>query len=378
MTLICNICKNKEFKTESGLWKHNNNYHNTIKKKTKSEEPQTYKCEYCDKIFGYYQSRWRHEQKCKPVHQIPLVEKVQKLEAEISELKANKVIKPDNITNNTTNNTTNNNNITNNIQLIVNPLGTESISHLSLEKQKEILNAGPNGLLKLIEYINFNKNIPENHTYCITSLNGSHASVIDINTNKIIKKEKTEVFDKILSRSLGNLENLSNNKKVSSKDKENGKDTLDRIKKTVILNNKGMKKYYNEINTISYNNKDMILETWISKKTQEDNTNILEKINNEKDKAINENQKAEESDESSDSDTDSDSDDGTTLKSHKYVPAIESDDEEIDQVEITIKNTKYILEGPNVYFIFNNKKAQLYGTFANGKVKKIQKIEINL
>ena len=87
---------------------------------------------------------------------------------------------------------------------------------------------------------------------------------------------------------------------------------------------------------------------------------------------------AEESDKSSDSDTDSDSDDGTTLKSHKYVPAIESDDEEIDQVEITIKNTKYILEGPNVYSIINNKKAQLYGTFTNGKVKKIQNKEIDV
>jgi len=57
----CNKCK-KIFKSESGLWKHNNNYHHKIK--TKNDEPKTYNCEYCKKKFGYYQSRWRHEQKC--------------------------------------------------------------------------------------------------------------------------------------------------------------------------------------------------------------------------------------------------------------------------------------------------------------------------
>jgi len=58
----CYKC-NKVFQTESGLWKHNHNYHKkTVKNKV--DEPKIYSCTYCKKNFGYYQSRWRHEQTC--------------------------------------------------------------------------------------------------------------------------------------------------------------------------------------------------------------------------------------------------------------------------------------------------------------------------
>ncbi len=46
-------------------------YGNTIKKYHNKNNPVVYKenkvyiCEYCNKNFDYYQSRWRHEQKCK-------------------------------------------------------------------------------------------------------------------------------------------------------------------------------------------------------------------------------------------------------------------------------------------------------------------------
>ena len=255
---------------------------------------------------------------------------------------------------------------------MINNLGSESISHLTLEEQVKILNSGPNGLFKLIETVNFNNAKPENHSYCVTSLNGTHANVLDNNTNKIIKKEKTEVFDKILSRSLGNLENLSNNPKVPGKIKTNGKDSLERIKKTVVFNNKGMKKYYSELNTLSYNNKDMVLETWNGLECKPlQNPHIIEE-NNKEQADTNSNSDFTES-------SDSDSDDDGQLKSHKYNKP-QQDEEQVDLVEttITIGQKKYILEGFNVFHIFNNKKGELYGIYSNGKVKKIPNKEITV
>jgi hypothetical protein len=399
-TYICPSCT-LQFKSYSGFFKHKKSKH----PEGKQSQPKGHYCKFCNANYKSRQTKWSHEQKCKTLYKTPIDEKIKELTDEIATLKS----RPQNIINN---NTTNN---TNNIQYIIKAPGTESINHLTFEKQKEIMQKGLNSLTYLIELTNFNKELPENHTYCITSLTGSHASVIDDKTNRVIKADKIDLFDKILISTLKNLENICVNKNFTSRERYEYREKLESLKKILFQNRKGMKRYYKEINLISYNNKEIIFETWASLKSldkiieSESNPNKLlgfddlaedydgdtmsdtdsdiiddkillkaSKIKQIFDDFKNENQKAEESDESSDSDTDSDSDDGTTLKSHKYVPAIESDDEEIEQVEITIKNSKYILEGPNVYFIVNNKKAQLYGTFANGKVKKIQNKEIDV
>ncbi len=362
---VCNIC-GSEYQTNSGLHKHKKKH---VNKQIEDDNKIKYICSYCEKKCNSRQSKWAHEQKCKLINQKPLAEKVKELIEENTILK----LKNNNqniVNNNTINNTNNTTNTTN--YFVINNLGSESICHLTLEEQVKILNSGPNGLFKLIEYVNFNNTKPENHSYCITSLNGTHANVLDNNTNKIIKKEKTEVFDKILTRSLGNLENLSNNPKVPGNIKTNGKDSLERIKKTVVFNNKGMKKYYSELNTLSYNNKDMVLGTWDGLDKSQVTQNLLEQVKNNNQ---NENNKSSssESDFTESSDSDSDSDDGNgQLKSHKYNKP-QQDEEQVDFVEttITIGQKKYILEGINVFAIQNNKKGELYGTFFNGKVKKI-------
>ena len=117
-----------------------------------------------------------------------MADKVQQLTEKIKELET----KPLNITNNTTNNTTNN------IQLIIRPPGTESIEHLSVNQQREIMQKGLNSLTYLIEINNFNKDMPENHSYCVTALNDKHASVINPDTNLVVKTDKNTLFDKIL------------------------------------------------------------------------------------------------------------------------------------------------------------------------------------
>ncbi len=363
---VCNIC-GSEYQTNSGLHKHKKKHEN---KQIEDDNKIKYICSYCEKKCNSRQSKWAHEQKCKETNLKPLTEKVKELieENTILKLKTNNQNIVNNNTINNTNNTTN--------YFVINNLGSESISHLTLEEQVKILNSGPNGLFKLIEHVNFNNAKPENHSYCVTSLNGTHANVLDNNTNKIIKKEKTEVFDKILTRSLGNLENLSNNPKVPENIKTNGKDSLERIKKTVVFNKNGMKKYYNELNTISYNNKDMVLGTWDGLDKSQQIQNLPEQVEN------NNQNKNENSDTEFDftESSDSDSDDGQ-LKSHKY-NKLHPDDEQVDLVEITttitIGQKKYILEGTNVYVISNNKKGELYGTYSNGKVKRITNKNIQL
>ena len=130
-----------------------------------------------------------------------MADKVQQLTEKIKELET----KPLNITNNTTNNTTNN------IQLIIRPPGTESIEHLSVNQQREIMQKGLNSLTYLIEINNFNKDMPENHSYCVTALNDKHASVINPDTNLVVKTDKNTLFDKILVSNLKNLERISSN-----------------------------------------------------------------------------------------------------------------------------------------------------------------------
>jgi len=88
MEFVCKKC-NKTYCTESGLWKHNKAYHSN-NKHVVNKEDKTYACAYCDKKFDYYQSRWRHEQKCKIKNQKSLVIKVKELVAEITALKAEK------------------------------------------------------------------------------------------------------------------------------------------------------------------------------------------------------------------------------------------------------------------------------------------------
>lgn len=258
----CATC-NKIYKTQSGLWKHNNKNHNKTNKiiskdietiEVSQTAIETYKyiqdnnicniCNICNKQFNSRQSKWAHQTKCK-------ISEINILKNEINKLKNNnnckKII-----------------NINDNRKQIIinyNP-GNEPISHLSSEQQKEILDKGLNSLLHLIKLTNFDKEKPEYHSYCVTAINDKHASMIDTNTQTVIKTDKVELFDTILSNNINKLEMISNNKIFSNTDREEYKDKLDRLKKVLYEKKTGIKKYYSEINLLSFNNKEQIIETW--------------------------------------------------------------------------------------------------------------------
>jgi len=303
----CELC-NISYKCNSGLWRHNQKLHNINK------EPKL-KCINCDKECNSRQSLYYHKKVCKINDNLVTKEEFQKLK-ELIEIKSSNTI---------INNTTNNDNRK---QIIINYTpGTEPIDHLSIKQQKEIMDKGLNSLLNLIKSTNFDKEKPEYHSYCVTALNDKHASIIDTNTQTIIKTEKNELFDTILYNNISKLEKMCNNKIFSNSDREEYKNNLDRLKKILYEKKRGMKKYYSEINLLSFNNKEQIINTWNQIKFSLDNI-----INNEH---------------LSESET--------------------SDDEEI--CEIKYKGIMYILDNNNLYHIDNSNKGKLFGSYINGKVK---------
>jgi len=355
---ICSEC-NLVYKTVGGLRKHQNKYHlNTIKQSTKPAK--AYRCSYCNKNFNIRQTRWAHEQKCKLSNEFTIEEKFQKLTNEINELKKQKAItKPQNITNNITNNNTNN------IQYVINPIGKESIEHLTIDKQREIMQKGLNSLTYLIESINFNENVPENHSYCVTALNDKHASVINPNTNSIVKTDKNTLFDRIMITNLTKLESMAKNPGFKSSERIEYNNKINALKDQLIMNKKSQKKYYQEVNLISFNNKDLVMDTWASLKNLEQidlvdvptDEQKIPDIKAKSKKLIPENYDSSDS-ELSDSDT---------------------DDNEDVLIEITIRGKHYVVNKENIYAKNpDGSPGELYGRYVNGKIIKNKFVEINL
>ncbi len=349
----CEICK-LNYKTRGGLLKHIRINHKTEEIKATKDN----KCMHCNKNFKHRQSKWRHEKDCKNIKQNSLEDKVNQLTIKIKELE----LKPVVINNNTLNTTHIN-------QYIISPPGNESIANISIEKQREIMQKGLNSLTHLIEYINFNKTLPENHSYCVTALNDKHASVINPDTNTVVKTDKITLFDKIMTSNLKKLEQIAQNNKFTNVERDNYMDKLKTLKDQLFMNRKSLKRYYIDLNLISYNNRDLVFETWASLKNINDiiNSDVddsegekLEK----KQKQLKETYEgkrpaitiAELNQMDSDSELSSDT---------------ETEDEEPNAIEINIKGKYYLLEGTNV-FIKNSAglKGELYGQYINGKIKK--------
>ncbi len=245
----CHIC-NLNYKTRGGLLKHIRIHH----KKEEIKPNKENKCSFCDKTFKHRQSKWRHEKDCKKSKAGSLEDKVNQLTKKIKELELKPVV-----INNTLNTTQIN-------QYIITPPGNESINNISIETQREIMQQGLNSLTHLIQYINFNKTLPENHSYCVTALNDKHASVINPDTNTVVKTDKITLFDKIMTSNLKKLEQIAQNKKFTDIERSNYTDKLKTLKDQLFMNRKSLKRYYNDLNLISYNNRDLVFETWTSLK----------------------------------------------------------------------------------------------------------------
>ena len=269
MEYKCVIC-NKTYSSYQSHWIHNKKYHANELTITDKK----YECNSCNKIFNSRQSKYQHQQKC---CNNTITDEIKQLKAQIKELeKLNQPKLINNCNNNNSNNTTKttNNGIINNIT--INQLGDESISKLTKNDIKTLAKLNLNAFAMIIELLNFNKNIPENHNFCTTSLEGNYINYYNKKNNRIEKMNKNDYIDKVLVNSIKKIEDLTLRLEFNMDENNLSSKYLEKFMKTVekkdeILNYR--KSYHKNINEISYNNKEMVLDTWKSGLTLNENEN---------------------------------------------------------------------------------------------------------
>ena len=251
--VICNIC-NKNYASKSSLWNHNKKFHDLKKSENDlkiSENIKSFNCRTCNKYYNNIQSRWSHEKICKKKVEN---NEIKKLQEHIIKLESEKK----NIINN-------NNGIINNIT--INNFGEETVDKLTSKQIMELANMNINAYVHVIELLNFNKNLPENHSFCVTSLEGNYVNYLNTKTNQIEKMNKKDFMDKVLASAIKKIEDILFN--IEFKTNENAivnKEVYNKLQETsdksTIMIGKHRKIYHKNINQLSYNKKKMILDKW--------------------------------------------------------------------------------------------------------------------
>ena len=245
MTYLCEIC-NKNYKTNSGFWKHNKKYHDNLQYNTNLVSPKNSPilpkiaqfcpkiaqfcpkninvdnliCIYCNRKLSRKTHLVRHEKTCKYKinHDIkknnlselnalmPPLETLNLLKKEIEQLKLelNKtlIIQPNilNKINKQQNNTINNNN--NTINII--PFGTEKLKNIISNKEMfHILNKHNLCINESIKLVHFNNKKPEYKNIFITNLKDKYAYIFD--GDNFIIKEKEEILNELLDNHAYNI-----------------------------------------------------------------------------------------------------------------------------------------------------------------------------
>jgi hypothetical protein len=249
----CSVC-NKEYNSYHSMWRHKKITHSNNKTEDIDEDTANNVCKYCGKILSDRKARWRHETKtCKKNPEFKKENNTANNSNtyNISQSKNVSVIQ----------NQTNNNIVNNNITFQFNSLGKEDVMQLTEEQREQVIKDGLNSLTTLVKYLNFNKDLPENHTYCNTNLNNKYISALNIDTKEIEKHRKIDFFDKVLISILAHLKKLNEN--ISDVIKQDDfEKKIEQIEKYVYFQSDYKKVYVEEINAISYNKRKDVQNTW--------------------------------------------------------------------------------------------------------------------
>lgn len=248
----CLMC-DKEYSSYMGLWKHKEKRHKPSEILNKVVTPQNRICKYCDKEFSDYRNRWRHETKyCKLNNTLNNTN-------DINNSGSNN--KSANV-NSTFNDNSQNTNIQNQtINITINEIGKEDIYDLSQDEIELVINDGLNCLITLIELLNFNKERPQNHSFCTNNLNNKYASKLNTETNEIEVDTKKNLFDKVIYFGLNNIDILTE-RIINKKKKKEFSDRIKDLELKIYGNNEYKQLLVDQINAISYNKRKMINKTW--------------------------------------------------------------------------------------------------------------------
>ena len=269
MEYNCNIC-NKHYKSYQSLWNHNHINHNTKKSDISSNTQiytpkitppkkttkKTYECVYCKNMFSRSDNLKRHHLICSQksdqesskaseketennilLHQLKiLTQKIEQLEKNIN--------KPQTVNNF-------NGPINNTINIC--NVGEENIKLLTKEEREYILSKEVNGIVAIVDKLNFNTRLPQYHTFYTSALNGRYTNTIDKETNTIIRRSKKDFFDIILVSSMKKIDQLS-------KEDKRFIPAYERLQK-FIYDKKTKKEFHVQINELSFNKQKMVMET---------------------------------------------------------------------------------------------------------------------
>jgi hypothetical protein len=205
----CKICE-KEYKSYQSLWNHNKIKHNNNPQiptiiHNLPQNPTQNKCIRCNKIFSRLDSLKRHQTTCKIDIMIELKEEITELKEEINKLKNKSSNKTINDNKQINNGTINNNNI--NIKV---SLGNENIDDLSKKDQLKILNSGYMGLIKIIELLNLNPDLPQYNNILVTNLKDKFCKIYDEDIKKYKTVNKKEMVENIITVRTNNLKEIYN------------------------------------------------------------------------------------------------------------------------------------------------------------------------
>ena len=251
----------KEYKSKSGLWKHQikcNKQKLEIIKELKIENKKECKCMYCTKSFGTKFNKNRHQNNCQMKNVIidlknDFDNKIELLKKDI-ENKANSKVYNKFINSGTINN-----------KITIKKIGYESLE-LTNDEVRQIFNKEVEGLLTFIEFANFNERLPNNHSFCSTSLESKYLSKYNVEEKTIQKDRKKYYFDQVINKAIDNLDYLYTKfKKIfTTKQQKQIEEKLINIKniKSYDLNSKFIKELINQLNLLSYNKKDIVINTW--------------------------------------------------------------------------------------------------------------------
>lgn len=266
----CEIC-NKTFSSKQALLKHNTNIH----KINKIIIDKKLMCKNCNKIYSSYKSRWRHEKTCEEIKNDKELKKVTKTEKQIEPTEPVENNLVNNSVNTSYNSTNHNNHSNNNSQInshntTINNYftipGEINYNTLSIEDMEYLLNSNINSAIEIIRIYNFNKKYPRNHTFCTTALDSKYLNVFNYKTLKIDKELKEQFFHNLLVNSINSIKCIYNKYILFYPDKKDEyKETIDRITDFFndnIFKKKNNKSFYSHANKLSYNNREMIKNTW--------------------------------------------------------------------------------------------------------------------
>ena len=242
--LQCYYC-NKEFSNTSNKSRHIK-ICKEIYLNIQLIETDKYKCDICNKGFNCKTSIYRHREVCKETEELS---------------KTTNIVINNNITNN---NITNNNNIVIN-NITINKLGEENIDSINKNDILNLFDKEFLSIIKFIELIYFNKKLPENHIFCSPNLNNKIVKIYDTALKKPKAALKNSIFNNILYNSIEKINLLySVYKHKFGNDKKNIiQENIDRLQKMKYdMFNKNNKSYYVSLGLLSYNNKEIVEDTW--------------------------------------------------------------------------------------------------------------------